>query len=98
MLEKLFDKYFTKKIEYELINFLSIYNIDEKFVYGKNLFSLYVKNRKWKDEEYILIYTMPYVESFNTLMDIEKIKKELQDYMKDGKLINGRWRNNYSNF
>ena len=90
MLEKLFDKYFTKKIEYELINFLSIYNIDEKFVYGKNLFSLYVKNRKWKDEEYILIYTMPYVESFNTLMDIEKIKKELQDYMKDGKLINGR--------
>lgn len=90
MLEKLFDKYFTKKIEYELINFLSIYNIDQKFVYGKNLFSLYVKNRKWKDEEYILIYTMPYVESFNTLMDIEKIKKELQDYMKDGKLINGR--------
>ena len=90
MLEKLFDKYFTKKIEYELINFLSIYNIDQKFVYGKNLFSLYVKNRKWKDEEYILIYTMPYVESFNTLMNIEKIKKELQDYMKGGKLINGR--------
>lgn len=90
MLEKLFDKYFTKKIEYELINFLIIYNIDEKFVYGKNSFSLYVKNRKWKDEEYILIYTMPYVESFNILMNIEKIKKELQDYMKDGKLINGR--------
>ena len=90
MLEKLFDKYFTKKIEYELINFLSIYNIDKKFVYGKNLFSLYVKNRKWKDEEYILIYTMPYVESFTTLMDIEKIKKELDDYMKGGKLINGR--------
>lgn len=33
MLEKLFDKYFTKKIEYELINFLSIYNIDKKFIF-----------------------------------------------------------------
>lgn len=41
MLEKLIDKYFTKKIELELINFLSIYNVDKKFVYGKNLFSLY---------------------------------------------------------
>lgn len=50
----------------------------------------YIKNRKWKDEEYILIYTMPYIESFNTLMNIEEVKKELQDYLKGGKIINGR--------
>ena len=71
-----------KKSSMNVWNFLKAYNIDKKFVYGKNLFSLYIKNKKWKNENYICIFAIPYVESFNTLMNIQKVMKELKNCMK----------------
>ena len=84
MLENILDKYYAKKIENNLRNALKVFWIDKKFTYTKHLLELYVKPKKWKDEQYILIMAIPYTECFDILVnrytqletDIVKFVKE----------------------
>lgn len=91
ILEKQIDKYFTKKIEFEIKNFLCVYDLDKKFVYNKNLFSLYIKKRKLENAYYILIFSMPYKESYKTLINIENVKKEIKKFIESEFLNYGNW-------
>lgn len=61
---KLINKYFAKNLENYFCNFLKVYYVDTKFKYTKNTIEMYVKNKLWKDEFYVLVFVIPYEECF----------------------------------
>lgn len=80
MLEKIIDKYYAKKLVQKLIDAISVYYIDKNVIYTKHMVELYVKKKKWKEENYVLIMAKPYSECFDVLvngyMELEKTVRE----------------------
>jgi hypothetical protein len=79
MIEKILDKYYAKKLEAKIKNSLSLYCIDKSFIYSKSIISLYVKNKKWKDDCYTLIMAIPYEECFELLIDNKRYISLIKD-------------------
>lgn len=75
---KMIDKFYAEKLKDYCINFLKQFNVDKKFVFTKNTIELYVKNRKWKEDYYIIVFVIPFEECFNFFMNDYKM-----DQLKD---------------
>jgi hypothetical protein len=68
-IHKIIDKYYATKLEDYFQNFLKPYCIDIKFEYkdfGNNEgnIEMYIKNRKWKDDYFQVVFVIPYNECF----------------------------------
>ena len=83
---KMIDKFYAEKLKDYCINFLNLFNVDKKFVFTKNTIELYVKNRKWKEDYYIIVFVISFEECFNYFMNdykMDKLKGNIVNVIKE---------------
>lgn len=87
MIEKILDKYYAKKLKEKMEYDLSLYYVDKYFKFTNNLLELYIKDRKWKETEYILVMAIPFSECFEKIVNYKyKDLIERVDYLIDEKI------------
>ena len=69
MLEDILDRYYARKLARKICDRLAVYYIDKKVIYTKHLVELYIKQPKWKEENYVLVMAIPYTECFDILIN-----------------------------
>lgn len=74
MIDKILDKYYARKLEEKIKDFLMHYLIDKKFEYGKLFINLYVKDTEPNTNNYIFIIAIPYEQCFDILIDKDKYR------------------------
>lgn len=88
MLEKVLDKYYTKKLMKQIKEYLDVFNLDKRIVYYKDYAILEVKRRKWKEENYITVFSCRYEEAFINLLNlgsslVESLIKMVEEKVKE---------------
>ena len=84
--KKMIDKFYAEKLKDYCINFLKQFNVDKKFVFTKNTIELYVKNRKWKEEYYIIVFVIPFEECFKFFMndyEMDQLKDNIVNIIRE---------------
>lgn len=74
MLEKILDKYYTKKLMKQMKEYLDVFSLDKRIVYHKDYATLEVKRRKWKEENYIIVYSCLYDKALVELINLSEIE------------------------
>lgn len=83
---KMIDKYYGEKLKEYFINFLASYNIDKKFYMTRNNIEMLIKNRKWKEDFYILVFSIPYEECFKFFVsdyEMDKLKDNVIELIRE---------------
>lgn len=83
MIEKILDKYYTKKVVEQIKSNMIIYMIDKKFEYKNNCLTVYVKKKLIKNQYYWCIFKMRYEDSLYYFIHIEDVIKEIHKQIKD---------------
>lgn len=80
MIEKILDKYYTKKLQQEIKKYMMIwFDLDMRFVEYKNKFQLHIKMEEYNDEQYKEILTFYKKESFIHLCMWEEVEKAINE-------------------
>lgn len=80
IITKILDKYYSKKLIDEILQSLRFtFDLDFRTEYNKDKVRLYIKKRKYKDEEYYQLYYFRYEEAFNNLLRIDKVKSAMRE-------------------
>lgn len=86
MIEKILDKYFTKKLKNYASSYLLRWFIDTKFIEKNNFIELQIKKPHYKDELFKAIYSFNKSDALYYLLHFDQICKELKkcvvDYLK----------------
>lgn len=88
MLEKKLDKYFRKKLQSKIKNIVYFYSIDCRYeeTICRDGLDLYIKNKKYNDNQYQRIMTFDDCMLIYYLSNYEELKKEIlkriDDYLK----------------
>ena len=77
MIEKILDKYYTKKLVELIFNDIVIYYIDKRVRYEKDFAIIDIKKRKYSEEYYKELVYISYGESLNTLINYDKIRNSM---------------------
>lgn len=93
MIEKILDRYYTKKVVDQIKSNMIIYMIDKKFEYKNNCLTVYVKEKQFKDKYYWFIFKMRYEDSIYYLIHIEDVVKEIHKQIKY--YLENRGKNDY---
>lgn len=82
MLEKILDKYFTKKLMTKICDNLYIYYLDKQVIYHKNYAEFKVKKKKFKEEYYNTIFSICNDESLEAYLNFDEIIKAIKHQIK----------------
>ena len=98
MLEKMLDKYFRKKLQSILKNILYTFYVDYRYkeTICEDEFELYIKNKKYNDNQYRSVMTFKDCMLIYYLSNAKELAKEViknvKDYLKENQ--NDRFRKN----
>ena len=79
MIEKMLDKYFTKKLKNRISTYMMYWYIDTRFIKKADHIILQIKRPHYKDETYTTIYDFYECSSIYYLLDIENVCKDLEE-------------------
>lgn len=79
MIEKILDKYLTKKLKKYISTYLLYWYVDSRFVKKGDCIKLQIKKPHYKDETYTTIYYFYEFNSLYYLLDREKLCKEIEE-------------------
>lgn len=82
MIEKILDRYFTKKLMTKIYDDLYIYCLDKQVIYHKNYAEFKVKKKKFKEEYYNTIFTICNDESLEAYLNYDEIIKVIIQQIK----------------
>ena len=88
MIEKILNKYFTKKLKKYTSSYLLRWYIDIRFIEKNNFIELQIKKAHYKDEFFKSIYSFNKSDALFYLLNTEKTFKELKkcvDYYLESK-------------
>ena len=83
---KMTDKYYGEKLKEYFINFLAPYYIDKKFHMTRNNIEMLIKNRKWKEDFCVLVFSIPYEECFKFFVsdyEMDKLKDNVIELIRE---------------
>jgi hypothetical protein len=79
MIEKMLDKYFTKKLKKHISTYMLHWYIDTRFIEKADHIILQIKKPHYKDETYTTIYDFYEFNSIYYLLDIKNVRKDLEE-------------------
>lgn len=84
MIEKILDKYYTKKLIEKLDLDLKLYCLDTKYNFEKEKVSVYIKKKYWNDKNYVYLASFYYKETLEYIVNYKymELLKDLAKYIK----------------